>query len=114
MSAPHDAPSITQMVEALREWMERDVITGTTGRLQFHARVARNMLAMIERELDLGKGHAHDHRARLANFGCTDDFELAAKIRTGELDDRYAEVRAQVEASVREKLAVANPTYAEK
>jgi Domain of unknown function (DUF6285) len=114
MSAPHDAPSIAQMVEALREWMERDVITGTAGRLQFHARVARNMLAMIERELELGSDHARDHAARLAHFGCTDDFELATKIRTGELDDSYADVREQVEASVREKLAVANPTYAEK
>jgi Domain of unknown function (DUF6285) len=114
MSAPHDAPSIAQMVEALREWMERDVIAGTTGRLQFHARVARNMLAMIERELELGDAHASDHAVRLADLGCVDDVELSEKIRSGELDDRYVEVRAQVETSVREKLAVANPAYVEK
>jgi Domain of unknown function (DUF6285) len=111
MSAPHDAPSIAQMVEALREWMERDVITGTTGRLQFHARVARNMLAMIERELELGPGHAADHAERLAALHTLDDVELAARIRSGELDDRYDEVRAAVEESVRAKLAVANPRY---
>jgi hypothetical protein len=114
MSAPHDAPSIAQMVEALREWMERDVITGSTGRLQFHARVARNMLAMIERELELGDVHARDHGARLARLGCIDDADLAARIRDGHLDDAYEQVRAEVEAAVREKLAVANPTYVEK
>jgi Domain of unknown function (DUF6285) len=111
MSAPHDAPSIAQMVEALREWMERDVITGTTGRLQFHARVAKNMLAMIERELELGSLQASDHAERLAALNTLDDADLAARIRSGELDDRYVEVRAAVEASVRAKLAVANPAY---
>jgi Domain of unknown function (DUF6285) len=111
MSAPHDAPSVAQMVEALREWMERDVITGTTGRLQFHARVARNMLAMIERELELGPTHATDHAERLDTLHTLDDADLAARIRSGELDHRYNEVRAAVEASVRAKLAVANPRY---
>jgi hypothetical protein len=111
MSAPHDAPTIAQMVEALREWMERDVISGTTGRLQFHARVAKNMLAMIERELELGGGHAAAHAARLGALGCADDVELARRIRNGELDHDYEAVRAAVEASVRDKLAVANPGY---
>jgi hypothetical protein len=111
MSAPHDAPSLAQMVEALREWMERDVISGTTGRLQFHARVAKNMLAMIERELEVGAAHATAHAARMANLGCSDDADLARRIRTGELDDHYERVRTAVEASVRDKLAVANPGY---
>jgi hypothetical protein len=111
MSAPHDAPSIAQMIEALREWMERDVITGTTGRLQFHARVAKNMLAMIERELELGTVQAADHAKRLDALNSLDDADLSARIRSGELDDRYEEVRVAVEASVRAKLAVANPGY---
>ena len=32
----HDTPSAEQLVESVREWLERDVLTGTTGRLQFH------------------------------------------------------------------------------
>ena len=51
---PHDMPSSRELVESVREWLERDVLTGTTGRLQFHARVAINVLAMVaEFESDL-------------------------------------------------------------
>ena len=50
----HDTPSAQQLVEAVREWLERDVMAGTTGRLQFHTRVAVNVLAMVaEFEADL-------------------------------------------------------------
>ena len=107
----HDAPSIAQIVEAVREWLERDVMTSTEGRLQFHTRVAVNMLSMVERELAVGAEQVAAHSARLARLGVADDAELARKIREGELDDRLDEVRALVWASVRDKLSVANPKY---
>jgi hypothetical protein len=110
---PHDVPTSEQLVESVREWLERDVIPGTTGRLQFHARVAVNVLAMVERELALGVDQAAVHAQRLAALGCADDDELARRIRNGELDDRLDEVRTLVWASVRDKLAVANPRYLE-
>jgi hypothetical protein len=53
------------------------------------------------------------HAQRLAQLGCADDDELARRIRNGELDDRLDEVRTLVWASVRDKLAVANPRYLE-
>ena len=111
MSPPHDVPTIQQMVEAVREWLERDVMPTTEGRLQFHARVAANMLAMVERELELGPDQALAHQRRLAKLGFGDEAELAAAIRAGELDDRYDEVRAVVLATVCDKLAVANPRH---
>lgn len=110
---PHDAPTTGELVEAVREWLERDVLPATEGRLQFHARVAVNVLAMVERELALGPEQAEAHASRLGQLGCADDAELAARIRAGELDERLAEVRDLVWASVRDKLAVANPKYLE-
>ena len=110
---PHDVPTSEQLVESVREWLERDVIPATTGRLQFHARVAVNVLSMVERELQLGDEQAAAHRERLTLLGCSDDAELARRIRDGELDDRLVEVRDLVWASVRDKLAVANPKYLE-
>ena len=107
----HDTPSAEQLIEAVREWLERDVVTDTTGRLQFHARVAVNVLAMVERELRLGDDQAVAHAVRLAQLGCVDDEELARRIRHGQFDDRLAEVRELVWADVRAKLAVANPKY---
>ena len=109
----HDVPSSAELVEAVREWLQRDVLAGTTGRLQFHARVAVNVLAMVERELQLGGSQEVAHAARLAQLGCVDDSELVRRIRDGALDDRLTEVRELVWADVRAKLAVANPKYLE-
>lgn len=110
---PHDMPTAEQLVESVREWLEGDVLAGTTGRLRFHARVAANVLAMVERELRLGSSLAAAHALRLGQLGSSDDADLARRIRDGELDDRLPEVRELVWADVRDKLAVANPKYLE-
>lgn len=112
MTAPHDLPDAAALVEAVREFLERDVMAATTGRLQFHARVAVNVLAIVERELRDGPPQAERHRAGLAELGYADDAALAAAIRDGQVDDRLAEVTAFVRATVADKLAVANPHYA--
>jgi hypothetical protein len=113
MNGPHDAPSAAQLVEAVREWLQQEVMPAVSGRLQFHTRVAVNVLAMVEREWELGEAHAVAHRARLTRLGCSDDAELARRIRSGDLDHRLDEVREMVWASVRDKHDVANPRYLE-
>ena len=112
MSAPHDVPTVAELVEAVREWLEGDVMAATEGRLRFHARVAANVLATVERELELGPAQAERHAERLAELGVADDAELAAAIRSGDLDVDPARLRALLRASVDDKLAVANPRYA--
>ncbi len=111
MSAPHDVPTAAQLVEAVREFLEGDVSAATEGRVRFHARVAANVCAIVERELALGPAQAEAAAERLAAFGVADDAELAAAIRRGDLDDRWAEVSAAVRETVRDKLLVANPKY---
>lgn len=111
MTAPHDRPTVAELVEAVREWLESDVMTADDTRLRFHARVAANMLATVERELQLGAAQERAHAERLGGLGVADDTELAARIRDGSIDDRLDEVRAAVAAAVRDKLAVANPGY---
>jgi hypothetical protein len=111
MSGPHDAPTAAQLVESVREWLERDVLTATDGRLQFQARVAVNALSIVERELQLAAELGLRHAARLETLGCADDGELARRIRAGELDGRLDEVRLLVRESVVDKLRVANPKY---
>jgi Domain of unknown function (DUF6285) len=111
VSAPHDVPTAAELVESVREWLERDVLAATTGRIQFHSRVAINVLAMVERELAVAGEQASAHAARMAAFGVADEAELAAGIRDGRLDWRDPELRAAVRATVDDKLAVANPKY---
>ena len=107
----HGRPTAAELVEAVREFVERDVMAATEGRVQFHARVAVNALGIVQRELELGPAMADAHRARLEALGFGDDAGLAAAIRAGALDDRYAQVKAAVWESVRDKLRVANPRY---
>ncbi len=111
MSAPHDRPTAIELVEAVREWIHRTQVDDEIEPNRFHARVAVNMLAIVEREMSLGPEQHLAHLARLEQLGVTDDAELAAAIRSGALDDRADEVRTLVWAGVRDKLAVANPRY---
>lgn len=111
MSELHDVPSARQLLESVREWMERDVLAATSGRVQFHTRVAINVLAMVERELELGPDQAREHAERLRRLGVESDAELADAIRHGGLDDRLIEVVEAVRADVIAKLRVANPNH---
>ena len=108
---PHDVPSAAELVEAVREFLERDVMAATEGRVNFHTRVAVNVLNMVQRELEQGDAQALRHAAGLASLGVASEKELSEAITSGALDDRLADVVAVVKASVRDKLEVANPKY---
>ena len=107
----HDVPTAAELVEATREFLEKDVMAATEGRVNFHARVAVNVLNMVQRELEMGVAQADAHATRLASLGVASENELSEAIASGALDDRLPEVVAVVRATVRDKLAVANPKY---
>ena len=113
-----DRPTANELVTAVREFLEHDVMPATEGRVQFHTRVAVNVLNIVARELELGDGFAAHEGERaaalLGHDGAVDDLEreLAALIRSGTLDEGTGDaVRAHVRATVREKLLIANPGY---
>src|SRR5262249_20673356 len=112
-----DRPTAAELLEAIREFLEQDVMTAVDGRARFHTRVAVNALGILEREVQLGPELDAAERERLATLlGHDADVltlttELARRIRDGSLDDRRDEVFAAVQASVRAKLLVANPDY---
>jgi len=112
-----DRPTAAQLVTAVREFLEGDVMAATDGRVHFHTRVAVNVLNTVARELELGDRFATEERRRaaalLGHDGDADalERELAAAIRSGALDDGAEAVRAHVRATVREKLLIANPGY---
>ena len=111
--ALHDRPSAAELVTAVREFLEADVMAATEGRVQFHTRVSVNALRMVERELELGAAQADAHAAALTRLGVADEAALAKAIRDGSLDDRRDEVFTVVLDTVRAKLEVANPRYLE-
>ena len=112
----HDRPTVVELVDAVREYLERDVMS-VTGRVGFHARVAARVLAMVERELALGPAQARAEHARLTELlgrnGSIRDLttELARRIRAGEVPPTDRAALDAVRASIRSKLAVTDPTY---
>lgn len=111
MSAPHDRPSAEELLEALHEWIERDLLPAVDGRLQFHTRVAMNIVDMVRREIELGPAQSVAHAARLTALGHDSDESLAAAIRDGHFDNTLAAVLAALRPSVEDKVRVANPRH---
>ena len=113
MTSPwlHGRPTAAELVAAVAEFLETDVRKATDGRVNFHARVAANVLRTVERELL--DDTATEVADALADIGFTDEAQLAAAIRSGELDDRPDEVTACLRTLVHRRLAVAHPGYDE-
>ena len=44
-------PTTGELLDAVQQFLAEDVLSGTTGRLQFHSRVAANVLGIVQREL---------------------------------------------------------------
>ena len=125
-----DRPSARELLEAVEQFLERDVVSALEGPKQFHARVAANVLAIVEREIAgeeqsllaewerlarllgvAGAAPARLEALRAAVRGLTET--LVGRIREGEADrEPFGRVvREHVRETVREKLRVANPRY---
>ena len=104
MTDLHGRPTAAELVAAVAEFLESDVLQATSGAVNFHTRVAANVLRTVEREL-LDDSPAPDL------LGFDDERELAAAIRAGELDDRATEVLAALRRLVGHRLAVSHPGY---
>jgi Domain of unknown function (DUF6285) len=50
----HDRPTAAELVDAVTEFLERDLQPSIEGRLAFHTRVAVNALRIVRREMELG------------------------------------------------------------
>ena len=109
--APFGRPTGAELVEAVREYIERDVMEQSDGRARFQARIARNVLSMVERELRFGPAFARAHSDRLNALGFDSDRTLASAIRSGSCDDEWHAVGSALAVSARDQLLVANPSY---
>jgi hypothetical protein len=125
-----DRPNATELLGAVRAFLETDVVSQLAGRSRFHARVAANVLAIVERELTREEDRLLDEWGRLARLldvggdppprlellrrSVRDlDEQLTDRIRAGEADegDFADRVRTHLRTTVLEKLRVANPKH---
>jgi uncharacterized protein DUF6285 len=112
-----DQPSIRELVDAVREFLEKRAMPELKGHTAFHARVASNALGIVARELELGDASAREERTRLAALlghdGALEDLnrDLCRVLRDGVLDLETPELRAHLEKTVRDKIAIDQPNY---
>jgi hypothetical protein len=110
-TSPFGRPSIAELVEAVGEYLDTKVMTSSEGAARFEARVARNVLAMVGRELALGPVARAAHAERLLTLGAHDDATIASAIRAGRYDDEILGLGAVLAEGVRDQLLVVNPSY---
>ena len=105
---------MAELLEAVREWVDGDVRTGTEGRLSFHARVATNALRMLEREVALEPALSRGARraaARRSGAPATPSWRRGSGRATSTTATRRCGRSSP--ASVHDKLLVANPGWLE-
>jgi hypothetical protein len=117
----HDRPTAAELVDAVTEFLERDLQPALEGRLAFHARVAVNALRIVRREIELGPEldarRAAGLRALLGDAaaeGATTrelEVDLARKVRDGSLDSRRSELVDYLRATLRLQLDIVHPGY---
>jgi hypothetical protein len=115
-----DRPTASELLGAIADLL-RDEVTPVLDkaepRLGFQMRVAVNSLAILEREVRLGPAADARERGRLVELlgreGTLDELNrtLADELRAGTRDERDAALMAHLEATVADKIAIANPKW---
>ncbi|MCC6849697.1 MAG: hypothetical protein IT294_14430 [Deltaproteobacteria bacterium] len=128
-----DRPDASELLEAVRAFLDEQVVPALEGTTQFHARVAANVLAIVAREIVHGERSLRAEWGRLvallekpaSEAPASEEAlrtavrelnaELVERMRAGATDQGPwdAAVLAHLRATAAERLAIANPKYAE-
>lgn len=115
-----DRPTASELLTAIADFLREEAtpaLDRAEPRLGFQMRVAANALAILEREVRLGlAADAREHERLIRLLGRdgtleTLNRELARQLRTGERDERDGGLMAHLEATVADKIAIANPKW---
>jgi hypothetical protein len=115
-----DRPTASELLTAIADFLREEAmptLDRIDPRLGFQMRVAVNALAILERESRLGPvadAREHERLVRLLGHDSTLDElnrELARQLRTGERDERDTALMAHLDATIADKIAIANPKW---
>ena len=115
-----DRPTASELLGAIADFLREEampVLDRAEPPLGFQMRVAVNSLAILEREARLrpaADAREHERLARLlGRDGTLEDLNraLARQLRTGQRDERAAALMAHLDATIADKIAIANPKW---
>ncbi len=125
-----DRPTLDELLEAVAGYLRDDVMANTSGRTNFHGRVAMNVVEMVRREIAsiedhyarewdgldhlLGVSPMPPHLGAVREGLLERNRQLSELIRGGDADsgDRRKEVMTHLRRTVHDKLKVSNPALA--
>ncbi len=112
-----DRPNLIELVEAVREFLEKKVSPAVDKSTAYHTRVAVNVLKIVERELESGpdlEAQEHDRLCRLLNQeGTLKELtgELCRRLREGDIDYKNPILIDHLRKTAMGRLSIDNPKY---
>ena len=113
----HDQPSVSELVQAVKNFVDNTAAPNLSGHAAFHARVASNVLATILRDLEARPDNDAAERTRLAALlrsgGDLETLnrELCDKIQSGEMNAETEGLIAHLKATAIAQVKVDQPKY---
>jgi len=117
MSAFSNSPSAAELVTAIRSFLEDKAMPELKGHTAFHARVAANALAILERELSDAPSAEERASARLSDLlgrqGSYEDLTrlLATRIRAGDMTPQTPGLIEHLRETTIDKVMIDQPHY---
>lgn len=115
----HDQPSVSELVQAVKNFIEQSAAPNLTGHAAFHARVASNVLATVLRDLEQRPQSESAERARLLDLlgGSADQSmkalneALSARIKSGEMTPETPGLLSHLKATTIAQVEIDQPRY---
>ena len=115
----HDHPSVPELVQAVKNFIDETAAPNLTGHAAFHARVASNALATVLRDLSERPVAEAAERQRLMDLlGASEDLTtsdlnrtLSERIRDGEMTAETAGLLAHLKATTMAQVEIDQPRY---
>ena len=113
----HDKPSILELVEAVRDFLEDKAMPQLKGQAAFHARVSANALGIVHRELSQGPrqdaAELEGLRGLLDMDGTLEELnrELCFRIRKGKMELHKGGLMDHLWQTTLDKVSIDQPKY---
>lgn len=114
-----DMPRADELLKSVTDFLREQVMSETTGRTQFLARVAGNSLDIVLREMALGEAAADQERERLQSLLASAETDvmrlrqrLVSGLRTGQIELSTPGLAEHLRASIVNQINIDQPRYA--
>jgi len=115
----HDQPSVSELIEAVKSFIDDTAAPNLKGHAAFHARVASNALATVLRDLEQRPSAETQERTGLTTLLETDDNqsidqlnrELSARIQSGEMTIETPGLIEHLKRTTMAQVEIDQPRY---